>query len=102
MEKNELQAAGTGAARNICQCSYPSCANSAEKVNGERYCVLDLPKTEQIQICKLRSGDKFSFVELPYLVHTFAGNFGEYVQYRKECGWMQQENNLKRIVNKVI
>lgn len=102
MEKNELQAAGTGAARNVCQCPYPSCPNSAEKLNGDRYCTLDLPTTEPIEIGKLRNGDRFSFGILPYLFHTFVGNFGEYVQYRKECGWTIETTDLKRIVNRVV
>lgn len=103
MGENKLHPTGTGSAQLVCRCKSPTrkCDHAKEKVNGY-YCELELDPTSEIQARQLRSGDRFSFKEAPWLIHTVVGNFGDYVKYRKECGWLLNIDDLNRVVNKVL
>lgn len=102
MVENKLHANVTCSAQLVCHCKSPTrkCDHAKEKVNGY-YCELELEPTTEIPAKQLRSGDRFSFKEAPWLIHTVVGNFGDYVKYRKECGWVLQIENVNRIINKL-
>lgn len=103
MEDNKIHATGTGATQPICQCPAITrlCKHAKEKVNGY-YCELELAPTEEVKAVQLRSCDKFSFKEAPWMVHGVVGNFTDYIQYRKECGWQLKIEDLNRLVNRVL
>lgn len=103
MENNKLHATGAGAVKPICQCPTITrlCNHAKEKVNGY-YCELELAPTEEVKAEQLRSGDKFSFKETPWIVHSVVGNFGDYVRYQKECGWLANIDDTNRLVNRLV
>lgn len=82
-------------------CTCPNLHYKCENNKG-KYCFLDLPKSEQVTMRKLRYGDKFYFTEVPYQLNTVIGIMDDRVQYKRHDDWKQSEFNLDRIVNKLV
>ena len=82
----------------FCNCSIKyKCEN-----NKGKYCLLDLPKSEQIPMSKLRYGQKFFFDKTPYQINTVVGIIEDRVIYQRPDTWKLTEFNLNRIVNLVL
>lgn len=85
-----------------CTCSTPnpSCSNARPKVSGY-YCHAELVQTHPEKLGKLRHGQKFSFEQTPWRIHTIFANYGDHIVYQREDGWLLSIEDLDRVVNLV-
>lgn len=84
-----------------CKSLHYKCPNKKNKVIGH-YCILDLQKSEKVEMRKLRYGDKFSFETTPYAINTVIGILDDRVQYKRHDDWKQSGFNLDRVVNRIL